>query len=170
VSGGAVVWMTGLPAAGKSTLAARLAASLRAEAIPCLVLDGDGVRAVLGRPAGRGEAERDAFYAALAQLAALAAEQGLVAIVPATAPREAHRAAARAIAPAFLEVLVATPAETCAARDPKGLWAAAARGEAPGLPGATGPWEPPARPDVVAEGGEDDAAVAAIAARLRAMR
>ncbi|BDG03000.1 adenylyl-sulfate kinase [Anaeromyxobacter oryzae] len=164
--GGAVVWVTGLPASGKSTLAGRLAARLRADRVPCLVLDGDAVRAALGRPAGRGADDRDRFYAALGSLAATFAEQGLVVIVPATAPRRAHRDAARALAPRFLEVLVATPLEACARRDPKGLYAAARRGEAPELPGAGAPYEPPLAPDVIASGGEDERAVEALLAKL----
>ncbi len=166
----AVVWVTGLPASGKSTLAGRLAARLRAELVPCLVLDGDTVRGALGRPAGHGAEERDRFYEGLARLAASLAEQGLVVIVPATAPRRAHRDAARALSPRFLEVLVATPLETCARRDPKGLYAAARRGDAPDLPGAGAPYEPPLAPDVVAAGGEDEGAVEAIAARLGGLR
>jgi adenylylsulfate kinase len=167
VTSGAVVWVTGLPASGKSTLAARLAGRLRAGRVPCAVLDGDEVRAALDLPAGRGEAERDRFYAALGRLAALLAGQGLVTIVPATAPRRAHRDAARAIAPRFLEVLVATPPRTCALRDPKGLYAAARRGEAPELPGTGTPYEPPLAPEVVAADGEDSLAVDAVLARLR---
>jgi adenylylsulfate kinase len=156
---GTVVWVTGLPGAGKSTLAARAAERLRAGGAACAVLDGDEIRAALGLPAGRGPEERDAFYAALARLAALLAGQGLVAIVAATANRAAHRARARSLAPRFLEVHVATPAAECARRDPRGLWAAARSGAATGLPGADAPYEAPAAPDVVASGGEDDAAL-----------
>lgn len=166
MSAAAVVWVTGLPASGKSTLAARLAARLRSDRVPCAVLDGDAVRAALGLPAGRGEGERDRFYAALGQLAATLAGQGLVVIVPATAPRRAHRDAARALAPRFLEVLVATPADVCARRDPKGLYAAARRGEAPGLPGAGTAYEPPLAPEVVAADGDDPRAIEVLAAQL----
>jgi adenylylsulfate kinase len=159
VSAGTVLWITGLPGAGKSTLAARVAARLRRAGAPCALLDGDEVRAALGQPAGRGPAERDAFYASLARLAALLAGQGLVAIVAATAHRAAHRERARALAPRYLEVHVATPAAECARRDPKGLYAAARSGAARGLPGADAPYEAPAAPEVVASGGEDGGAV-----------
>jgi adenylylsulfate kinase len=166
VSAGTVVWITGLPGAGKSTFAARVAARLRAAGAPCAVLDGDEVRGALGLPAGRGPAERDAFYESLARLAALLAGQGLVAIVAATANRAAHRERARALAPRYLEVHVATPAAECARRDPKGLYRAARAGAATGLPGADAPYEAPAAPDVAAAGGEDDAAVDRIMMRL----
>jgi adenylylsulfate kinase len=156
---GTVLWITGLPGAGKSTFAAGVAGRLRAAGAPCALLDGDEVRAALGCPAGRGAAERDAFYASLARLAALLAGQGLVAIVAATANRAAHRERARALAPRYLEVHVATSAAECARRDPKGLWAAARAGAATGLPGAGTAYEAPAAPDVVASDGEDGAAL-----------
>jgi adenylylsulfate kinase len=170
MSVGAVVWITGPPAAGKSTLAARLAARLRVAALPCAVLDGDQVRAALGRPAGRGEAERDDFYLALARLAALLAGQGLIAIVAATAPRRLHRDRGRSLAPRFVEVQLATPFEECARRDPKGLYAAARAGRAPGLPGAGVPYEAALAPEVVARGGDDPAALERIAELVGADR
>lgn len=170
MSAGAVVWLTGPPAAGKSTLARRLVARLAVEGLAHALLDGDAVRAALGRPAGRGATERDAFYEALARLAALLARQGLVVVVAATAHRRAHRRRARALAPRFLEVYVATPAAARRARDPRGLYAAAARGEAAGVPGADLAYEPPRAPEVVAADGRDPAAVERVLGRLAARR
>jgi adenylylsulfate kinase len=166
MSAGAVVWITGLPGAGKSSLGARVADRLRSRGRPCALLDGDEVRAALASPAGRGAAERDAFYASLARLAALLARQGIVAVVAATAHLRVHRDGARALAPRYLEVHVATAAEECARRDPKGLYAAARAGTATGVPGADVGYEPPAAPDVVASGGEDAAAVERIVSLL----
>jgi adenylylsulfate kinase len=167
MSAGTVVWVTGLPGSGKTTLAGRIAERLRAAGAACAVLDGDEVRGALERPAGEGEAERDAFYAALGRLAALLARQGLVVVVAATANRAAHRERARALAPRYLEVLVATPPEECERRDPKGLYAAARAGRARGVPGLDAAYEAPADPDVVASGGEDAAAVERVVAALR---
>jgi adenylylsulfate kinase len=164
---GAVVWITGLPGAGKSALAARLTERLRAAGTACAVLDGDDVRAALGRPAGHGGAERDAFYVSLAQLAALLARQGLVVVVAATANRAVYRDRARAIAPRYVEVHVATSLAECERRDPKGLYAAARAGAATGVPGIDAAYEPPAEPDVIATGGEDVAAVDRLLALLR---
>ncbi len=168
MSEGTVVWITGLPGAGKSSLAGRIAERARAAAMPCAVLDGDDVRAALGRPAGRGAAERDEFYASLARMAALLAGQGLVVIVAATANRAAHRDQARALAPRFVEVHVATPASECERRDPKGLYAAARAGVATGVPGVDAAYEAPRSPDVTASGGDDVGAVDRVVAMLRA--
>lgn len=158
---GVVVWFTGLPASGKTTLAQRVRARL-AERAACVVLDSDEVRAVLGDDA-YGSRDRDAFYRVLAGLAGLLARQGWIVLVPATAPRRAHRELARATAPTFVEVWVRTPLATCEQRDPKGLYARARAGEAPTLPGIGAAYEEPRAPDVIAEGGEDEHAIARIA-------
>jgi adenylylsulfate kinase len=159
---GAIVWLTGLPASGKTTLAHRVRDRLAA---PSVVLDSDELRDVLGA-AGYGAGDRDAFYATVGRLAGLLAHQGLLVLVAATAPRRVHREAARALAPRFLEVWVKTPLAACEARDRKGLYARARAGDAPTLPGIGVPYEPPAAADVVAEGGHDEAAVTAICDRL----
>ncbi|HVK88157.1 MAG TPA: adenylyl-sulfate kinase, partial [Kofleriaceae bacterium] len=96
---GAVVWFTGLPASGKTTLATRVRAAI---VDPCVLLDSDEVRDALGAT-GYSGTERDAFYHALGGLAALLARQGLLVLVAATAPRRAHRDHARARAPRFVE-------------------------------------------------------------------
>lgn len=165
---GAVTWLTGLPSSGKTTLGRRLVRRLRTAGVAAVLLDSDEVRQALGRPAGRGEAEREAFYLALARLAALLARQGLAVVVAATASRRLHRDRARRLAPRFLEVHVATSAEACARRDPKGLWGAARAGRLRGLPGAGTAYEPPLRPEVTARGGRDVEALAALVARLQA--
>jgi len=163
---GAVVWVTGLPAAGKSTLARRLRDRLAAEGHRAVLLDGDAVRAALVPPPGYEPAARAAFYETLGNLALTIAEQGLVVVVAATAHRRAFRDAVRARADRFVEVFVDAPAADCAARDTKGLWARARAGEAPALPGAGLPYEAPLAPEVVAAGGEDAAAVEAAIAAL----
>jgi adenylylsulfate kinase len=163
---GAVVWITGLPSSGKSTLALRIADRLRAAGRPTAILDGDQVRASFDPRPGYDAEARSRFYGTLAHLAALLARQGLVAVVAATAHRRAFRERARALAPRFVEVFVDVPVETCAERDVKGLYAAARRGALTELPGAGSGYERPSTPDVVAGGGEDPAAPDAVA-RLR---
>jgi adenylylsulfate kinase len=160
---GVVVWLTGLPQSGKSTLARTVEDRLGRRGRACVVLDGDELRPILGTR-GHDPAARDDFYARLAALAALFARQGLVVVVPATAHRAAYRAAARAAAPRFVEVHVDTPLADCEHRDVKGLYAAARAGTAPQLPGIGPAYEPPIEPDVVAHGGHDEAAIARITA------
>ena len=161
---GAVVWITGLPASGKSTLAGRLRARLAA---PSPLLESDELRPILAA-GGYDEPARDDFYRRLARLAALLAEQGFIVVVAATASRAAYRERARELAPRFLEVWVSTPLEEVERRDPKGIYARARRGEAPDVPGVGAPYEPPQSPDVVATGGRDDEAVGEIVRRLQA--
>lgn len=153
-----VIWFTGLPGSGKTTLAERVRERLGNRPV---LLDSDAVRAALGWDA-YGATARDAFYRALAELAALLARQGHDVLVAATAPRRSHRELARSLAPRFVEVFVNTPVAECEARDVKGLYARARRGEAPTLPGVGVPFEEPMMPDVVAHGGHDAAALATI--------
>jgi adenylylsulfate kinase len=131
-----------------------------------VLLDGDEVRAALAPGLGYDEDARARFYAVLAELAALLAGQGVAVLVAATAHRRAWREHARAVAPRFLEIHVATPLSTCAARDPKGLYARARGGEAPHLPGPGAEYEPPLAPDVTASGGEDPEALERTAAAI----
>jgi adenylylsulfate kinase len=157
--------VTGLPASGKSTLARHIRDRLRETGLPALVLDGDEVRAALVPAPGYDEAGRAAFYETLGNLALAIAAEGVVAVVAATGHRRVFRDRVRARARLFVEVFVDVPEETCAARDPKGLWARARKGAVPALPGVGVPYERPAAPEVVARGGEDPSAVeAALAA------
>ncbi len=152
-----IVWLTGLPSSGKSTLGGALADALRARGrASVVVLDGDAVRDALRPTPGYGDEARDAFYETLARLAALLAAQGSTVLVPATANRRAFRERARSLAPGrFVEVFVDTDLETCRARDAKGLYARAARGGASALPGAGADYEAPVSPEVVVHPGED---------------
>ena len=158
---GAVVWFTGLPASGKTTLARRVREQLEG---PSVILDSDELREVFAAT-GYSDHDRDAFYSALAELALLLARQGLAVLVAATAPRRAHRDVARA-APRFLEVWVNTSLAESAQRDVKGLYARARSGEVTALPGVGSPYEPPLSPAVIASGGFDDVAAASVVAWL----
>jgi len=155
---GVVVWVTGLPSSGKSTLARALHARLRERNIPSCVLDGDEVRQAMVPTPGYTSSEREAFYGTLAGLAALLSAQGLVVLVPATANRAAFRERARSLSPRFIEVFVDVELGECARRDAKGLYAAARVGLR-GLPGQGEPFERPSAPDVIASGGKDSKAI-----------
>lgn len=164
----AIVWFTGLPASGKSTLARRVQAHFTRTGRAAVLLDGDELRDILGAHSYAPE-DRDRFYRALGALAALLAHQGIAVLVAATAPRREDRDRARAAVigdGVFVEVWVKTPLAECEARDPKGLYAQARRGEAIELPGVGVAYEPPLVPEVIADGGLDEAAVAAIECRL----
>ncbi|HEY8142255.1 MAG TPA: adenylyl-sulfate kinase [Kofleriaceae bacterium] len=164
-AGGAVVWFTGRPASGKTTLARSVLERL-GPGVSGVLLDSDEVRAAIACDLGYGARDRTEFYRRLAGLAALLARQGAIVLVAATAPERRHRDTARALAPRFIEVHVDAPVEACAARDPKGLYARAAAGQAPDLPGVGADFEVPARPDVIASGGQDEAAVRELLVRL----
>lgn len=146
------VWLTGPPASGKSTIARALRDALHRRNVRAVVLESDVLRAALTPDATYEPAERDRFYTAVADLAAVLVAQGFPVIVDATAPRRAHRERLRQSVHDFVEVLVATPREICERRDPKGLYARARVGEAPHLPGATEAYEEPESPDVVVSG------------------
>lgn len=147
---GAVVWITGLPAAGKTTLAESLAATLRARGRAVLVLDGDRLRAGLSRDLGFAHPARAEQVRRTAEIARIAAEQGLLAIAALVSPIRADRANARAIvAPLpFLEVHLDADAALCRSRDPKGLWAEALAGRRSGLTGHDAPYEAPEAPEL----------------------
>jgi adenylylsulfate kinase len=166
VTGGVVVWITGLPSSGKSKLARRLAVELRQRGEAVCVLDGDAVRAALVPQHGYSPADRAAFYESLARLAALLAEQGLVTLVPATANRRQFRELARRLAPVFVEVWVDTPLDECKRRDKKGLYARSSAGLEQGVPGAGEEYEPPLAADVVVHGALDPTAIPELLEKL----
>jgi adenylylsulfate kinase len=167
VSLGLVVWITGLPSSGKSTLARATRAALRARGRAAVLLDGDEVRASLVPAPGYDDDGRAAFYETLTRLAVLLAGQGMDVLVAATAHRRTIRdAARRAAGDRFVEVHVATSIEECRRRDDKGLYAASLRGAVVTLPGPGADYEPPARPEIVARGGEDTNALAEIVERV----
>ncbi|MCA9620399.1 MAG: adenylyl-sulfate kinase [Myxococcales bacterium] len=162
---GVVAWLTGLPASGKTTLARALLEATKREGHAACLLDSDEVRRRLVPAHGYDEDGRRDFYTTLGGLAAMLAEQGLVVLVAATAHRRSYRDAARALAPAFVEIHVATTLEECRRRDPKGLYARAASDGATTLPGLGVGYEAPESPDVVAMGEAGDLAACLTAIR-----
>jgi bifunctional enzyme CysN/CysC len=126
---GAVVWLTGLPGSGKSTLARALERRLFGQGGSPVLLDGDTLRAGLNGDLGFSPGDRAENIRRLAEVATHLARNGHIAIVAAVSPSAEDRAAARRIADiAFREVYVATPAEVCESRDPKGHYAKARAG------------------------------------------
>ncbi len=165
---GIVVWFTGKPSSGKSTLARAIAAALKENGTSVCLLDGDEVRSAIVPKGGYDPKSRDEFYATLGNLAALLARQGLVVLVPATAYLRAFRDRARAAAPAFIEVYVNASQEEILARDSKGLYRAVREGRISGVPGADLAFEESADAEFVARGGRDEQTEAAVVAAVQA--
>jgi adenylylsulfate kinase len=156
------VWLTGLPASGKSAVAAALRAALAERGLRPAVLESDELRRVLTPRAAYDPEDREAFYAAVSWIALLLLHHGVPVVVDATAARRAWRDRLRSSWPRFLEVFVDTPAEVCARRDPKGLYQAARAGRVRSLPGLQFPYEAPCRADVVLDGAADSPEVSAL--------
>ncbi len=151
-STGATVWLTGLPSAGKTTIARALAVRLRALGRRVEVLDGDELRTHLTAGLGFSRADRDTNVLRVGFVARLLARNGVTVLVPVIAPyaaaRREVRAAHEAGAVAFAEVHVATPVEVCAERDVKGLYAKQRAGALTGLTGIDDPYEIPESPEL----------------------
>ncbi len=142
--GGAVVWLTGLPGSGKSTLARALERRLFSNGGSPVLLDGDTLRAGLNSDLGFSVADRTENIRRLAEVATHLARNGHIAIVAAVSPSREDRAAARRIADTvFREVYVATPAEVCESRDPKGHYAKARAGTLQAFTGIGKDYQPP---------------------------
>jgi bifunctional enzyme CysN/CysC len=143
---GAVIWLTGLPGSGKSTLARALERRLFGNGGSPVLLDGDTLRAGLNGDLGFSAQDRSENIRRLAEVATHLARNGHIAIVAAVSPSADDRAAARRIADnSFREIHVATPAEVCESRDPKGHYAKARAGTLKAFTGIGNDYQPPIR-------------------------
>ncbi|MFD5008286.1 adenylyl-sulfate kinase [Streptomyces mutabilis] len=149
---GATVWLTGLPSAGKTTVARAVAERLRVTGRRVEVLDGDEIREFLSRGLGFSREDRHTNVQRIGFVAELLARNGVTALVPVIAPyadsRDAVRERHEANGTAYVEVHVATPVEVCSVRDVKGLYAKQAAGEISGLTGVDDPYEVPTTPEL----------------------
>lgn len=158
---GFAVWITGLPASGKSTLARALKAQLAEHGVNAAVLESDVIRRVLSDGPSYDPQDRDSFYRAMTYIGALLTEHAVPVIFDATANRRAYREEARRQISRFLEVYVECPLEVCMRRDPKGIYKQAREGAASNVPGVQAGYEPPQSPDVLVHGDRDHAPDAA---------
>ncbi|MCY3706735.1 MAG: adenylyl-sulfate kinase [Gammaproteobacteria bacterium] len=144
------LWLTGLPASGKSTIADLLEKRLHAEGHHTYLLDGDNVRHGLNRDLGFTEADRVENIRRVAEVARLMVDAGLIVIVSFISPFRSERAFARGLFASgdFNEIFVDASIEVCAARDPKGLYARAMRGQLRNFTGIDSPYEQPENPDL----------------------
>jgi bifunctional enzyme CysN/CysC len=156
---GATVWLTGLPASGKSTIAEELERALVGVGRPAYLLDGENVRHGLSGDLGFSPADRSEHARRVASVARMFADAGLVTIVALVSPAAADREFARQLHEEagleFVEAWVDTPLEECERRDPHGLYARARAGELPGFTGVDAPYEAPERPDVRIHGADE---------------
>ena len=141
------IWLTGLPASGKSTIAVALKPKLE-EIGSVEVLESDAVRRILTPHPTYSEAERDLFYRALAFMGAKLVSHDVMVIFDATANKRAHRDFARSMIPRFIEVAVECPLELAMQRDYKGTYQRGQKGESVTVPGLQEPYEAPINPEV----------------------
>lgn len=144
---GLVLWLTGLPSSGKSTIARLLCQRLQEQGLTVQILDSDDLRHTFTPVPTYSLAERNWFYGIIVYLAALLADNGVNVVIAATASRSAYRQAARDRLPRFAEIHVHCPAAVCRQRDPKGLWHKVQSGAIRGLPGADELYEAPLQPE-----------------------
>lgn len=146
----AALWMTGLSAAGKSTIASLLEQRLHARGFHTFVLDGDNVRHGLNQDLGFSDADRSENIRRIAEVARLMLDAGLLVIVSFISPFRSDRELARRLVGegAFVEIFVEAPIAECVRRDPKGLYARALSGELRNFTGIDSPYEPPEAPEV----------------------
>ncbi len=148
---GFTVWFTGLPSAGKSTLAEILARELRERGLGVEVLDGDVVRQHLCRGLGFSKEDRDENIRRIGFVCGLLTKHGATAIAAAISPYRAIRDEVRASIGNFVEVYVKASVEACMQRDVKGLYKKALAGEIKGFTGVDDPYEPPLKPELIIE-------------------
>jgi bifunctional enzyme CysN/CysC len=145
-----VLWLTGLPGAGKSTIARLIEAGLHRRGNHAYVLDGDNIRRGLNCDLGFTDADRVENVRRVAEVARLMVDAGLIVIVAFISPFASGREMARSLVGehAFFEVFVDAPLEVTEARDPKGLYRRARAGTLPNFTGIDSPYEPPQAPDL----------------------
>jgi len=142
------IWVTGLPASGKSTIVSALKPQLEAMGLAVEVLESDEVRRVITPTPTYSEAERDLFYRALAFTGQKLVAHGVTVVFDATASRRAYRDFARSVIPRFIEVSVECSLAICMERDRKGTYRKGQRGESLTVPGLQSPYEAPINPDL----------------------
>jgi len=148
VTRGAVVWFTGLPASGKTTVATRVAERLSGSGLEVEHLDGDEFRKTFSRGLGFTPADRAENIERAARVAALLARHRVLVLATFVSPARAHRDIVKGSAPDVFEVFVNAPLEVCMERDPKGMYREARAGTRPHFTGVGAPYEAPLHPDL----------------------
>lgn len=149
------VWITGLPASGKSTIAAKLVRQLLNRGVDVALLESDELRKILTPHPRYDPDERDMFYRQMIYIGVLLTQHGIAVIFDATANRRVYRDWARQQIPKFVEAYVDCPLATCIARDPKGIYRRASEGKAETVPGLQAAYEAPEKPEIILHGDRD---------------
>ncbi len=154
---GAVVWLTGLSASGKSTVAREVELALVSNGINAYVLDGDNIRHGLNNNLGFSPADRTENIRRIGEVSKLFCEANVVAITAFISPYKADRDLVRKLIPEgrFFEILCDTPVDICEQRDPKGLYKKAKAGEIKEFTGVSAPYEAPEKPEMVLKTGTE---------------
>jgi adenylylsulfate kinase len=142
------MWITGLPASGKSTIVSALKPQLEAMGFAVEVLESDEVRRVITPVPTYSETERDFFYRALAFTGQRLVAHGVIVVFDATASRRVYRDFARSVIPRFIEIAVECPLTICMERDRKGTYRKGQSGDSLTVPGLQSPYEAPMNPDL----------------------
>jgi adenylylsulfate kinase len=153
---GFAIWITGLPASGKSAVTAALVAELKQRGIHVAVLESDVLRRSFSTEREYEEQDREYFYASLAFIGKVLTEHDINVIFDATANRRSYRDRARRQISRFAEVYVDTPLDVCIQRDPKGIYRRGKAGLSHNVPGLQADYEPPLNPDLVIHGNSED--------------
>jgi adenylyl-sulfate kinase len=146
---GVTIWLTGLPSAGKSTIARHLAQTMQSWGLPVELLDGDEIRERLSKGLGFSRQDRDENIRRISYVARLMTRHGVFSIVAAISPYRSTRDEARAEIGRFVEVYVDCNLDECVKRDVKGLYKKALSGQIQQFTGISDPYEAPEKPEVV---------------------
>jgi len=154
----AIVWFTGLSAAGKSTLAHALEDKLHKRSIHTFVLDGDNIRQGLCKDLGFSDADREENIRRIGEVSKLLLDAGVFVMTAFISPFKKDRKIARDLVTHgdFIEIYCKASLETCEKRDPKGLYKKARAGEIPEFTGISSPYEEPESPELVIETDKKD--------------
>jgi adenylylsulfate kinase len=148
-SAGFTLWLTGMPASGKSTIANGVVSALVQQKVPCELLDGDVVRTNLSKGLGFSRDDRDTNVLRVGFVCSLLNKYGINAVVALISPYQSTRDQLRTSLPHFIEAYVECPLEVCIQRDPKGLYKKALSGEIPEFTGVSSPYEAPEKAELL---------------------
>jgi len=146
-----VIWLTGIPGSGKTTLALELQKFYENKGIPIEILDGDEIRKTLSKDLGFSPEDRKEHNRRVIFVAKILSKNGVTAIIPLISPYRETRVNARKEIPDFIEIWVKTSVDECIKRDPKGLYKKALAGEIKNLTGLQAPYEEPQNPELIVD-------------------